>query len=277
MSNIAKRHISTQKLLGEYLTFVPQQRLVDAFATDMKTLHPTLLRDSIREAVQTRQVQTIPHAQQRAAIHRIYHRKIKEFSSLYPFIFAVENGLRSAVADHLEAVFGRMDWWTLLRDAWLAGRPPTDFTHIRTVPVKPRFVKSVFFAFGELGVEGTSNIAGPDKSDELYYEISFGQLIRLIQSDWNLTRDMFLPDAQLGYRLRSTAFDDDAGIIKVGRNAIFHSNPIKNRSQFVGACERVLDTLAFHLGDYDQDMAGVTFTRIQESIARGPRHVIPPR
>jgi|GEM_PF-3357244 len=42
---------------------------------------------------------------------------IKEFSSIYPIVFGVENALRSVMADYLEETFGRMDWRTLIRDA----------------------------------------------------------------------------------------------------------------------------------------------------------------
>ncbi|MGO6743738.1 hypothetical protein ACCS93_14895 [Rhizobium ruizarguesonis] len=91
MSSITKRHVPTSQLLGEYLTFVPTPQQVDHFKADMRTLNPTLLRDSIREGVQVQALQQIPIPEQRLVIHRIYTRKVKEFSSIYPFVFAVEN------------------------------------------------------------------------------------------------------------------------------------------------------------------------------------------
>ncbi|SEI11698.1 hypothetical protein SAMN05216228_101332 [Rhizobium tibeticum] len=63
-------------------------------------------------------------------IHRIYTRKVEEFSSFYPFVFAVENALRSVLADYLEERFGRMDWWTLIRNARLNGQTYAAFPNI---------------------------------------------------------------------------------------------------------------------------------------------------
>jgi len=278
VSNISKRHIPTEELLGEYLTFVPPQRVVDAFRVDMKTLHPTLLRDAIREAVKTRQVQPIPADQQRALIHRIYTRKIKEFSSLYPFIFAIENGLRSQMAENLMSVFGQMDWWVILRDEWLRDRRnPTVFPDINGIAVKAKFVRSAYYILGQLSADAWTRISGPNLDDEFFFELSFGQLARLIEADWPLSRGMFLSDATLGAALPAKTVHDAMDIVKVARNEIFHSKPIKNRSAVVGACDRILNLLAFHLDEYDQALAGTTITRVRGTIARAPFHVIPPR
>lgn len=143
MSSITKRHVPTSQLLGEYLTFVPTPQQVDHFKADMRTLNPTLLRDSIREGVEVRALQQIPVQDQRREIHRIYTRKVKEFSSIYPFVFAVENALRSVLADYLEERFGRMDWWTLIRDAKARGQTYTAFPNILGTPINAAFVRAV--------------------------------------------------------------------------------------------------------------------------------------
>ena len=102
MSSVTRRHVPTSQLLGEYLTFVPTP--------------------SIREGVQVQALQQIPIHEQRLAIHRIYTRKVKEFSSIYPFVFGVENALRSVLADYLEERFGQMDWWVLIRNTFALSR-----------------------------------------------------------------------------------------------------------------------------------------------------------
>lgn len=82
MSSITKRHVPTSQLLGEYLTFVPTPQQVDHFKVDMRKINPKLLRDSIREAVKVQALQQISIPEQRLVIHRIYARKVKEFSPI---------------------------------------------------------------------------------------------------------------------------------------------------------------------------------------------------
>ncbi|ULJ82801.1 hypothetical protein MF410_35760 (plasmid) [Rhizobium sp. C104] len=277
MSSITKRHVPTSQLLGEYLTFVPTPQQVDHFRVDMRTLNPTLLRDTIREGVQVRALQQIPIHDQRLVIHRIYTRKVKEFSAIYPFVFAVENALRSVLADYLEERFGRMDWWTLIRNAWQHGQTYAAFSSILGTTVNPAFVKAVWRVFDTMTNQQQASLAGNDKSDEFYYCLTLGDLWAIMQGDWPLVRDMFAPDAALGFTFTKTLFVDTMRIIKDTRNELFHSNPIKDRKKIVEACERILNGLQFHLGDYDHDLSVAQYVRVPSSVARTHRHVIPAR
>lgn len=278
MSSITKRHIPTRELLGEYLSFVPRPQEVDHFEVDMRTLNPTLLRDSIREGVQVRRLQAVPVDQQRQIIHRIYTRKVKEFSSIYPFVFAVENSLRSVLADYLEDRFGRMDWWTIIRDGRDAGQTYQNFPNIRGVVINPGFVKAVWKVFDDI-ISATliHKVTGPDKSDEFYYCLTLGELWSIIKADWGLMRGMFCANAELGFNLDKTVFDDTLRVIKETRNELFHSNPIKDRKKVVEACERILNALQFHLGDYDADLGAAQCSQIPPTVNRAQRHVIPAR
>ena len=278
MSSITKRHVPTSQLLGEYLTFVPTPQQVDHFRADMRTLNPTLLRDSIREGVQVQALQQIPIHEQRLVIHGIYTRKVKEFSSIYPFVFAVENALRSVLADYLEERFGRMDWWTLIRNARYNGQTYSAFPNILGTPVNPAFVKAIWRVFDNMAnPQHVSSIIGNNKTDEFYYCLTLGELWSIMQADWLLIRDMFASDATLGFAFTKTLFNDTMRVIKETRNELFHSNPIKDRKKIVEACERILNGLQFHLGDYDHDLGTTQYVRVPPSVARAPRHVIPAR
>lgn len=276
--SISKRHVPTHKLLGEYLTFTPRSRETDLLNADMRTLNPTLLRDAIREATETRRLRAVPPTEQRQLLHQIYTRKIKEFSSLYPFVFAVENSLRSALAEHSAAKFGGMHWWTLIRDARDRGQTPHAFANIWTVPVSLAFVKAVWRAFDNVTnpvhVQGMS---GPDRTDEFYYCLSLGDLWGILSSDWTMTRGMFCSDAELGLKFNRKTFEDTMRVIKEARNELYHSNPIKDRTKVVEACERLLNGLNVHLGDYDVDLAAAQYVRVPPTVVRGARHVIPAR
>lgn len=228
MSSITKRHVPTSQLLGEYLTFVPTPQQVDEFRIDMRTLNPTLLRDAIREGVQVRALQTIPTHKQRLVIHRIYTRKMKEFSSIYPFVFGVENALRSVLADYLEETFGRMDWWALIRDGRLNGLDYTAFPSIRNVPVNAGFVKAVWRVFDNMkNPQHIASVTGANKSDEFYYCLTLGELWSIMQADWVFIRPMFASDADLGFAFTKTMFMDTMRIIK--ERATNSSTAIRSR------------------------------------------------
>lgn len=278
MSSITKRHVPTSQLLGEYLTFVPTPNQVDNFKTDMRTFNPTLLRDSIREGVQVQALQQIPVQEQRQLIHKIYTRKIKEFSSIYPFVFAVENALRSVLADYLEETFGRMDWWTLIRNARQNGSTYTAFPNILGTVINPAFVKAVWRVFDSMtNPQHIANVSGNGKTDEFYYCLTLGELWIIMRSDWLLIRNMFALDAEFGFSFTKTLFNDTMRVIKETRNELFHSNPIKDRKKIIEACKRILNGLQFHLGDYDHDLGATQYVRIPASVVRTQRHVIPAR
>lgn len=92
-----------------------------------------------------------------------------------------------------------------------------------------------------------------------------------------MTRGMFCSDAELGFKLDRKMFEDTMRVIKEARNELYHSNPIKDRTKVVGACERILNGLNVHLGDYDTDLATIRHVRVPPTVPRSPRHVIPPR
>ncbi|MCJ2065988.1 hypothetical protein MKK63_25250 [Methylobacterium sp. J-088] len=276
--SISKRHVTTRELLGEYLTFTPGSREIDLLEADMRTLNPTLLRDAILEGVNTRVRRSVPASDQRRLLHQIYARKVKEFSSLYPFLFAVENSLRSALADHSGAKFGRSDWWTLIRDGRLAGKTQQAFPNIWGVPVSAAFVKVVWRAMDAItNPTHLASISGPDRTDEFYYCLSLGDLWGILGTDWVMTRSMFCPDKDLGFTFARKTFDDTMRIIKDARNELYHSNPIRDRKKVVEACERILNGLNVHLGDYDADLGAARYVRVPPTVLRGTRHVIPAR
>ena len=63
----------------------------------------------------------------------------------------------------------------------------------------------------------------------------------------------------------------------VVRAELFHSNPVKDRTKIYRACERILDCLGLHLGDFDADVGDATYVRTQCTIVREERHLVPAR
>lgn len=267
-----------RQLWGEYLTFTPGCRDRELFDADMRSMNPALLADALREGIALHKRRVQPTQDQRRSIHQIYARKVKELSSLYPFIFAVENGLRSALADRSAAKFGRVDWWVLIRDARAIGLDHTSFPRIGTTTVNSGFVQAVFRAFETMtNPLHIHSIAGNERSDEFYYTLSLGDLWTILRHDWEMTRTMFCSDKELGMKLTFTAFNDTMRVIKDARNDIYHSNPTSHRTQVVEACERLLNGLNVHLGDYDADIGAAQARRVPATVKRSARHLVPAR
>jgi hypothetical protein len=291
MLTISDRHQPTWNLMGDYFTFTPNSRDLRNFELDMKTLNPPMLRDAIAEAIKAKKVDTIYYTDQRRAIHEIYTRKIKEFSSIYPFFFTVENALRSCLADHLERFFGRMDWWVIIRDAIVNGDGPETFNDetvemfeeprsiIRGKKVTPALVALIFKTINDLRENSSfaSKISGDDKSDEFYYCLTLGQIWKIIDVGWTIIRPMFCDDASLTHMLTRKIFNDWMRVIKDARNDLFHSNPIRNRIIVISCAEKLMNCLDFHLGDFDIALGDVQYVRPQPGVRREKRHGLPGR
>jgi hypothetical protein len=280
---IAKRHIAVQKLLGTFLNFTPHATDTDLFKADMRILCPILLRDSIKECHGASREVRQPGMAQRAEIHRVYTRKTKELASLYPFIFSVENALRHTAAEFYGEVFRTETWWTIIRDAINEGRNETHFRvdgkgmkKIRSTTVTPKFVKSMFYGLSNMTDHQWRTLQGNDVIDEMYSCLSLKTLTTIIEADWELSRDMFVSDAQLGGVLRKSDMTNWFNIVTTARNELFHSNPMGDISKVSRACENILDKLGFHLGDFDERLAETKITRMPHTTLRTDRHMVPP-
>lgn len=275
--------------MAKYFTFTPNSRDIRAFEADMKTLNPVVLRDAITECIAINDGNRIDYTNQRAFVHKVYNRRIKEFSAVYPLIFAVENALRSHLADHMESLTGRMDWWVIIRDAINRGDDPSVFDDkttkhgeqpraiIRGVVVTPAFVKTVFKVIRDLLENSTTcaQIVGTGRQDEFYYFLTLGELWRLIDKGWSVCRPMFCSDADLGEPLTRKIFNDEMRVIKAARNDLFHSKPISNRLVLIACVEKVLNCLNFHVGDYDTSLASTQYLRPSALVVRQSRHLLP--
>jgi hypothetical protein len=172
-----------------------------------------------------------------------------------------------------------MDWWVVVREAIIVGQDHTHFANICGRPTTQEFIKQAFFTIEKLldVSQLARKIMGTDLTDEFYYCLTIGELARLMITDWTLIRQMFRDDATIGYRLDLNAFKTNMTLIRDARNELFHSNPIKNRKAVFEVSERILNSLDFHLGDYDCDLRDAQFTRISATVIRMERHYLPAR
>lgn len=82
MFKISARHQPTWELMAKYFTFTPNSRDLRALDADMQTLNPAVLRDAITECIAINDGNRIEYTQQRAFVHKVYGRRIKEFSAI---------------------------------------------------------------------------------------------------------------------------------------------------------------------------------------------------
>lgn len=280
---ITKRHIDVQELLGEFLRFTPHAADTDLFRADMRVLNPILLMDSIKECKATKNPDRVAGMAQRAEIYRVYTRKTKELASLYPFVFSVENALRQTAAEFFGEVFCREAWWTIVRDAIDAGHDEEHFRPnaegkkiINGVPVTHKFIRELFYGLKSMSKSNCAFVRQANVVDEIYLCLSLRSLCNIIESDWILSRSMFVSDASLGGILRKQDVANWFKILVIARNELFHSKPLGDISKVARACECILDKLGFHLGDFDAKLKEAQIRRTPESILRTDRHIIPP-
>lgn len=274
---VTKETPSTAHVYAEYISFTPTPREIACFEADTRILSRSLLSDAIKEA-RASSTGHVPPAQQRVTVHNIYTRKVKELASLYPIIFALENGLRGTLSTLLASHFKRSDWWCVLRNAVTDGKTHTDFERICGVAVKRDFIKQVFFTISKI-LDGPSKnkLMDPQNEDQIYSLLTFGEMSRLMITDWELCRGIFRMDKSCIAQLDKGGFRKRANLVRDARNEIFHSNPIKNRMNVFEAAEVLLDAIDFHLGDFDCDLRDTTYTRAQAKSGRAERHMVPAR
>lgn len=274
--SVAKREISLTEALGRYLSYTPNYAETEQFRTDLRTMNHTLLRDSIEECIQAKKAPGEVSSQtKRQLMHDVYMRKIKELASLYPFLFAVENALRSVAAERYATAFKNSSWWRIIHSAIADGKSANDFLvqqdgkkRVNNTPVNSAFVREVFISIERMSDSQRNILSAENCSPIVFYEeITLRNLANIIFSDWLL--------CPLG-GLKKSDFNSHMNTICHARNEIFHSNPIKNRATVFTACERILDSVDVHLGDFDQKVRQVSYTRPSPSIRRNARHCIPP-
>ncbi|WP_434290561.1 hypothetical protein [Celeribacter sp. SCSIO 80788] len=262
--SILKRQVDIMEALAEYVSFVATPRQVAEFELDATRLHPTLLRDSILEATITKHSSTRHATEQRRLIHSIYARKTKEMAALYPLIFSTENAYRAALTNYYHSYFGAEDWWKKL-EAWylkegLRGQR-LEFINGKRLGVK--FATTLLRVFDKLAADpdNFTSLRRQENKGRFFYHLAFGQLSFFFDDDWSNASSIFSNQIVLGQRISKTSTLENLEKVRLVRNEVFHSNPVKNTSNFVRAAEALLLALDLNLGRFDQDLRSAQYQR----------------
>lgn len=274
--SIEKREVSIAEVLGLYLNYTPTYAETDRFKSDLRTLNHTLLRDSLLECTNSGKLNAgTPPQTKRQRLHGVYTRKVKELASMYPFLFSVENALRTVAAERYASVFKNPFWWRVFTTAYAANKDEHTFhtgkdgkKSVHTVPVNPAFIREVLYGVGEMPSRKRDKLDEHGTVVSQFYEaLTLRQLAKIISADWTIS--------SLGH-LKKRDFETHIRTICDARNELFHGNPIKNRTTVFTACERILDSIDVHMGDFDEALRVTSYVRLTPTIGREERHCIPP-
>lgn len=283
--SIEKNEVTIQEALGAYLSYTPTYAETEQLRTDLRTMNHTLIRDAVLECQKSKKVPAeAQRGEKRRAMHAVYTRKVKELASLYPFLFSVENALRSFASEVYTSKFDSGFWW---RD--FLPEDPDNKKHTKKTRgnfatemsagaqkkrvsgqlVNITFVDEVLYSINNSmsPTQLKSLYDGGIASSIFYQNLTFRGLCGIIQSDF-----MLCPVGEL----KKKEFQDHASNLRIARNEIFHGNPIKDRKLVYTASERILDSVSIHLGDLDEALRMTSYARFKSNVPRTDRHCIPP-
>lgn len=261
-TTLIKHQVDIMEAYAEYIRFIATAKTIDEFELDVSRFHPTLLRDSILEAKNSRHTKIKP-LDQRRQIHDIYTRKVKEMSALWPFVFCVENALRASLTEHYHVKFGKRDWWRDIDTHIIKGKAGN-------LSLRKASGNALSSHFGNSLINMMKAIMDqPEKYNELrksenagrfFYFLSLGHLSYFFRYDWNDAKGVFLPSVK-GQTISSSIIVNRLEIIRTVRNSINHSNPVKNTRAFIAAAETISLALDVNLCRFDSNLSKTSHTR----------------
>jgi hypothetical protein len=239
-----------------HLPFTPTAGQVDQFERDLALVSPNLMRAALKEAHAGRAVQQGGFAERRAAIFRIYYRKVAEHAQLFPIFHTFETAFRSTVAVELETHYGKVDWWTPILVALRRGDQARSVPHIRGIPIS----KNAAHRIGQIiySIEGESlgkNVLAGVTDGYAFAELcDLAHIGELIAEHWSVFTPRYFNQPRV-----MTLGDFTAKFRKVreARNDIYHHKSVARMSNVVASAEELLDKLGCSLDfAYEKVTAG---------------------
>jgi hypothetical protein len=261
--SILKRQIDLMEALATYVRFVPTPKQMDDFELDGTRLHPTLLRDAIIEAAQTKLDRLQSPEQCRRLIHQIYARKTKEMAALWPMVFATENAYRAALTEHYHSHFRERVWWRKIENGIKVNGSTFQLRNINGVPINLNFsIALIDMVDGIMSNRDIyPEISKPENESRFFHYLTFGQLIQFFSHDWAGVSGIFSNTQVKGQKISRSSVLRDLSNIRRVRNQIYHSNPVKNTGAFHKSVEGLLLALDICAHRFDDDLKNASYTR----------------
>lgn len=268
--------LNLREAIGNCLTYTPQSQLADQYEADIRTLNPRLLKEALAELTATKKLDHNDRNQHRAEIHLIYNRKVKELAALYPFIFSLENALRMLCHIVFANEFRDPFWWFRFYEWHANGDDIKKIQRVGTVKITGDLRDAINTAMiSAVKADYEAELAAKKDAFVFFEKMTFGELVKVITKGWPLFKGCFSISSHQSHPMSESEFKKHMKHVARARNTAFHSNPIADKGKVLLGCEKVLDCLRFHMGDFDAAVGAIKCTRFQPSIRRTPRHVIP--
>lgn len=237
---------ASQRVLLEFfqhhLPFTPTGAQVDQFERDLALVSPDLMGAALKEAHAGKAIQQGSFAERRAAIFRIYYRKVAEHGQLFPLFHTFETAFRSTVAVKLETHYGKADWWKPIFQALRAGDDAKTVGWINGIAIS----KDKAHAIGQIifHIEGEKlgrNVLGGVADGYAFAELcDLNHIGNLVYHHWGLFSPAYFQQPRV---MALSEFRLKFKRVREARNDIYHHKSVANMTGVVGAAEDLLERL----------------------------------
>lgn len=258
------------KFFSEHLPFTPTAGQVADFKSDLALVSPFLMEASLIEvkAGTLGNILVYRPTEWRAAIFKVYYRKVAEHAQLFPVFHSFETAFRSTVALQLEQHYSHKRWWRAVYEAMRKGQAPKTITEVGGAKMSTR----VAFLIGKIiDSNDMTAIEGFDNGYQFLECCSLGQTRQLIEQHWSTFSPLF-HRANPPYTLAD--FTSKFDRVRNARNDVYHHKSLARMSNVVATAEELLDHLNFSLGFVYEKIATISVVEPTFKIPPEPRHRI---
>lgn len=236
----------------------PEQAVIDRLRADLSVVSSELLSGAIQEIAATARKQlpaALAEGDIRAAIYRIYNRKVAEHAQMFPMFHTVETALRASLAVELETHYGIQTWWApVLKGVMSSGWDPRSITRIGNVDVG----REIPFHIGRIlqsMIEKKVAVGAFRTGNDFLTACEFGQLVSLVKEHWPRYATTFTHNALPVNKAVTLALLER---IREARNAVYHHQSFEGSSS------------AYLAGDVIAQGLGVKLSKVHPLIAAAP-------
>ncbi len=255
------------KFFSDHLPFIPTEGQIADFQADLALVSPFLMEASLIEvrAGTLGYVLVYRPSEWRAAIFKVYNRKVAEHAQLFPIFHSFETAFRSTAAVALERHYRHPRWWRGVFEAVRKGQPAKSVTRVGDVPM----TKRAAFIIGKIIEANDLTAVAKFKSYEFVECSDLSHIGQLIVEHWDVFQGFF-KRATPPYT--TADFNAKFDRVRNARNDVYHHKSVARMSDVVATAEELLDQLDFCLSFVFQKVSGTTPTRPSFSVAVEPRH-----
>lgn len=253
------------------LPFTPTAGQVEQFERDLALVSPYLMKAALKEAAAGAAFQQGNFSEKRAAIFRIYYRKVAEHAQLFPIFHTFETSFRSIVAVELESHYGIANWWNPIIARLRAGDAARTIGTINGVNIS----RDAAHRIGQImyAIEGDNlsrgRLIGINDGYAFAELCDLTHICDLIVEHWGIFAAHYSGSPRIVTRGEFTAKFKK---VRDARNAIYHHKSLAQMAGVVSAAEELLERLRCSLRFSYQKISQATIADPTFSIAQNGQH-----